>query len=399
MAFGLNRTRYSPIAVDFGDHSLKLLQIVPGDPPRLLATGVAEIPADDTDRWGFYAEAVRRLMRESPFKGNSAVCTTPAHQTLIQHLQIAGNDGGDLASAVGEELRHRLNIDPSRMVVRHFPVGQFARKGSSRQEVICVAASRDTVMRHINILKNVGLDVAGIYSEPQAVIQSFAHLYRRKDDRDRTTCFIDLGASTVKVVVAHGTEMVFAKTIHHVAMGSTTGPETDQPAKPDVDDVAHGPTIGSERLVDESPTTVPGASSERRGAAESVGRGEPARRSGLAVLDVPAEAAVETAAPGDSPAERDGVFDCLIDELQLCLRYHQGMFSERQVEKVVFLGGGARQKQNCERIAKALRIAAQLGDPLARLVRSETSSSPGELDMRQPQPGWAVPMGLCLSQV
>jgi hypothetical protein len=55
--------------------------------------------------------------------------------------------------------------------------------------------------------------------------------------------------------------------------------------------------------------------------------------------------------------------------------------------------------QRCEQIARALGISAQLGDPLARLARSSRGHAPEGLDMRQPQPGWAVPMGLCLSHV
>ena len=388
MALGWNRTRYSPVAVDFGDTGLKLLQIVPGDPPHLLAAGVATIPDDTVDRWSFYAESVRRLIKEFPFKGRRAVCTTPAHQTLIQHLQIAGTEPADLDNAVGEELRSRLNIDPSRMVVRHFTVGQFSRNGTPRQEVICAAASRDTVMRHVGILKQVGLDTAGIYSEPQTIVQAFAHLYRRRDDNERTTCFMDLGASTVKVVIAHGTKMVFAKTIHNVALVSEGYDEVESPVSPASDDTPgapHGPVIDVE-------STPDALSSDRRGLPVS-DRSVTARRSGLAVLDAPA---ISEDTVNDSDRQ-DSALDCLIDELQLCLRYHQGMFPERCVEKVVFLGGGAKQKGRCQQIAKALRIAAQLGDPLARLVRSDCSATTSGLDMRQPQPGWAVPMGLCLS--
>jgi len=395
MVFGWNRTRYSPVAVDFGDNGLKLLQIVPGDPPRLLAAGVAILPADTADRWGFYSDSVRQLMRQFPFKGRRAVCTTPAHQTLVQHLQIAGPEQADLDSAVGEELRTRLNIDPSRMVVRHFAVGQFVRNGTPRQEVICAAASRDTVMRHVGILKQVGLDTAGIYSEPQTIVRAFAHLYRRRDDHERTTCFMDLGASTVKVVIAHGTKMVFAKTIHNVALASEGCDEVDSPVTPvdtGVPGAPHGPVIDVASPRDDAFDAPDPVSSDRRGRAETE-RSVTARRSGLAVLDAP----TVSSRTDDESHEQDSALDCLIDELQLCLRYHQGMFPERCVEKVVFLGGGAKQTGRCQQIAKALRIAAQLGDPLARLVRSDGGAKASGLDMRQPQPGWAVPMGLCLS--
>ena len=403
MAFGWNRTRHSPIAVDFGAHSLKMLQIVPGDPPQLLAAGEVEIPTDGTDRWEFLGDTVRRLVRDLPFKGRFAVCTTPAHQTLIQHLQLAGGERDDLAEAVGQELRERMNINPSRMVVRHFHVGQFVRGGTTRQEVLCVAASRDTVMRYIKILKSAGLETAGIYSEPQTVVQAFAHLYRRHDDDQRTTCFIDLGAGTVKAVIAHGTQMVFAKTVQYISQPE----ESDNVAQADARPVSgpaippHGPRLDT--LNADSEADLAGADDDAADWAGDTTRS--ARRSGsqartpagLAVLEAPVSATTK-AAPKEAGEAQDSAFDCLIDELQLCLRYHQGMFGDRPVEQVVFLGGGSRVVARCQRIAQALRIAAQLGDPLARLSRTSDSAAPLGLDMRQPQPGWAVPMGLCLSQ-
>ena len=97
-----------------------------------------------------------------------------------------------------------------------------------------------------------------------------------------------------------------------------------------------------------------------------------------------------------NPSFTGEVFDCLLDELTLCVRYHQTLFPDRAVEKLVFLGGESRHVGLCQKIAQSLRIGAQLGDPLARLVRGNGDPGPG-VDLRQPQPGWAVPVGLCLT--
>jgi Tfp pilus assembly PilM family ATPase len=371
MALSWNKARYSPIAVDFGGHSLKLLQVVPDDPPQLIAAGAAEVPADAPDRWALFRQATRELVEKLPFKGREAVCTTPSHQTLIQHLQISPVDPPDLSEAVNQELRLRMNMDPSRMVVRHFPVGQFVRQGSARLEVICIAAARDTVMRQIAILKHAGLETAGILSEPQAVVQSFAHLYRRHDGDQQTTCFVDLGASTVKVMIAHGTDLVFAKTIHQIDLAGA-----DDPA------LTHAASDATDAAFNRG-----GAALERSGA-----------RAATAIAPTRASLGVSTSARQSHAEQQDSAFECLIDELQMSLRYHLGMYPERAVEQLIFLGGGARAMDQCQRIAQALRIAAQLGDPLARLVRPSGGATPIGLDMREAQPGWAVPMGLCLSQ-
>ena len=50
MAFGRFNNSAPPIAIEFGVHSLKALQIEPGNPPRLVAAGCIEPP-----------EALRRL--------------------------------------------------------------------------------------------------------------------------------------------------------------------------------------------------------------------------------------------------------------------------------------------------------------------------------------------------
>ena len=54
--------------------------------------------------------------------------------------------------------------------------------------------------------------------EPTALIECFGHLFKRKGDENLSTMFIDMGASSTHVVIAHGkaTFMVFAK---HVQVG------------------------------------------------------------------------------------------------------------------------------------------------------------------------------------
>ena len=61
------------------------------------------------------------------------------------------------------------------------------------------------------------------------------------------------------------------------------------------------------------------------------------------------------------PGPTADTLDCLVDELQLSIRYHQSLFPGRQVEKLVFLGGEARSSRPARKSPGALRIGAQLG--------------------------------------
>ena len=407
MAFGFSKSRVSPIAIDFGADSLKLLQIVPGDPPQIVAAAAAEVPeharTDPAARHAFYVDALKLMLSSNPFKGKRAVCSIPSYQTLVQHLQIAKVEQEDLNEQIGVMLRQRFNVDPSRMVIRSVQAGQIVRDGAARQEVICMAASRDAVMRHIETAHRSKLDVVGMHCEPNAVIRTFAHLYRRSDDHERTTCFIDIGSATTKVVITHGTDMVVAQNIHAAGDHLTRGLARNEnmsftdARRQRISEAGRAPIPEESRKT--SAALVPGGR-ERRGRG-----GVPP---GLAMLDAALAAESSSAsATAESPAsfarrqeeQTDAVADvveCLIDELQLCIRYHQSLFSDRPIEKLVFLGGESRNVKLCQQIARTLRIGAQLGDPLARAMGASSGVKATGVDLRDPQPGWAVPLGLCL---
>ena len=401
MAFGFSKTRCSPIAIDFGADSLKLLQIIPGDPPQIIAAAAAEVPdharTDPAARMAFYLDALKMMLAQQPFKGKRAVCSIPAYQTLVQHFQITKSEGDEMDEQIGAHLRERLNVDPSRLVTRCIDVGQVVRDGASKQEVICIAAAKDAVMRFIETAHRAKLDVAGMHSEPWAIVKAFAHLYRRDGDEKRTTCFIDLGASTTKVVITHGTQIVFAQNIH---AGGDQFSRALAKAENMTFAEARQRRIAMAQNVKLSDTAKPAPAAAEPVTAER--RGKPGRPSGLAVLDAQISAELESSsatggAPNriarPEPVEAD-THEILVEELRMAIRYHQSVFPDRPVEKLIFLGGESRHVNTCQQIAKSLRIGAQLGDPLARSVKPDARA--GGVDLREAQPGWSVPFGLCL---
>jgi len=86
----------------------------------------------------------------------------------------------------------------------------------------------------------------------------------------------------------------------------------------------------------------------------------------------------------------------LIQELDLCRRYHEATFPSIPVERLVFVGGEAKQRRLCQNIARELQLAAQVGDPLVRMGRVSEVGIESGIDRRQPQPGWATAIGLSL---
>jgi Tfp pilus assembly PilM family ATPase len=260
-------------------------------------------------------------------------------------------------------------------------------------------------MRCVQMLKQAGLDVVGMHAEPMAILAAFGHLFRRAGDEQRTALFLDMGAATTKALIAHGKQLVFAKTIHVGGDHFTRQFATARSMNPADARIARVKQSLDTATAAVAPQPKPGelqmpVSRDRRQAA--------ALPTGFALLDAVApksdtadtqmQTATAVAEPEAHASALGGgeVLETLIEELQLCVGYHRSMFQERPVEKIVFLGGESRFTDICQRIAQSLHVPAQLGDPLARLIRPQGCATPTGVDLRQSQPGWAVPMGLCL---
>ncbi|MHC4651575.1 MAG: hypothetical protein ACYTES_12030, partial [Planctomycetota bacterium] len=101
--------------------------------------------------------------------------------------------------------------------------------------------------------------------------------------------------------------------------------------------------------------------------------------------------ATTEAVGGDEVGE---IARALAEELSMCVRYHASLFRGQKIDRMIFLGGEARNIALCQAVARELRLPAQLGDPLTRFGCKRSLRTPG-LSLGQPQPGWAVVCGLC----
>jgi type IV pilus assembly protein PilM len=392
MAFGMFSAQCSPIAIDFGSSSVKLLQIgMEGERPQLLAA--AELPLSPTiasntaELHEHLGVELPKLLRLGRFKGKRAVCSVPCGQTMIQHMQIAPSDGPASRDAlVKAQLQAQFGWSPANVVVRAVDVTEVHRDSQPRVETICFAMSREAVMQHVQMLGKLKLEIVGVHTEVMSMMRAFEHLHRREGDEQTTTLYIDIGYGGTKVAIGHGTKLAFAKCIQ------IGGRHFDQRVAETLHcDLA---SAKAHRLSQESPLSqaVP-ASAGATGAGRAAATAVSERRGGAKPAELAAALPPGTVRP---PARVDftDLLEAVADELSSCLRYHHAMFPDRSINRAVFLGGEARQSGLCRHIAQTLHAPAQLGDPLARLMVAGTPASPG-LTLGQPQPGWAVPYGLC----
>ncbi|MFK7884436.1 MAG: pilus assembly protein PilM [Phycisphaerales bacterium] len=362
-----------PLSVEFGVGSLKVLQLGPGDTPEMVAAAQLDTPDDLLDNAGkriaFQMEALPKLIRKGKFKTNRAVCAVPSGQMICKNVQVVPSSEIPIEKLAASVIGSQLNCDPNALLVRCRQIEGVRPGGKS--EVVCFAAARDFVARLMGAIKDSKLEPVGIHNEFVAAIRaidSIAQPGEPVSEADGSaTLVLDLGVGATKAMIIHGTRLVFARSIE---LGSRHLDEA---------------------IVDQLGCTFNDARRTRLGLTRLM----PAAVAVGADGSDPEQSA--EALPGTSgEPDLSEPLEILIDEASMSLRYHRSLFPDRPVEKVVFLGGESRHRLVCEHLARSLRLAAQSVDPLARLARSGKVPSEG-VDVTAPQPGWAVPVGMCLS--
>lgn len=424
MAFSMFSTQSSPIAIDFGSSSVKLLQIGTGRKPPLIAAAELAIPdsirSDQSAVFEYYNEYLPKLVRDSGFKGRRAVCSVPCHQTHVQHMQLVPAENTKLSDMVKAQLQIQLGVMPDAVVVRPVDVGEVLRDGQSRREVICFAIARDTVMKYVELLGRCRLEVVGVHSEPLALLGSFEHLHQRDGDEDTNTLYVDIGWGGTRVAISHGTKLVFAR---NVQLG---GRNFDQLVADhlhcDLRDarqqrLAHDVSIATQRTAAARGTRAQAGGAEAGSNASAAGAsGSGSNTDARLAKDASTSATADDRRRGQTPVELQvsidpdkadaaaplgpgdtdfsDLLESICDELLMSIRYHQSMYPHHRIHRAIFMGGESRQCGLCHFVAKSLGLPSQLGDPIARLQLDDVRSTPG-VDLRKPQPGWAVACGLC----
>jgi type IV pilus assembly protein PilM len=355
----------------------------------------------------FLAQCVRELLAQGGFQGRRAVIALPAASMFFQHLRLPKMDEAALKKTLPWEARGKLPIDPTHALLRHHIAGEVFQEQETRTEVILMAASRDLVHNYLATASRAKLDVIGMNVEPKAIVDCFAHIYRRKSDVEVTNCFIDIGFTSTRAVIARGSHILFARSIplggDHLSRAVSTqlqiNLEQARLLRWQLAGVAAWANDNAKRQ-EETPADPPAQSADTGFAVLDAALAA-ARRGGdsTATATAPEQTTVQIPQSQQIEGAMLDPLKKMVEELDLCRRYYEATFPNRPVERLVFVGGEARNRWVCHHIAQELGIAAQVGDPLARMSRVNDIGPDSGIDRRLAQPNWVVAIGLSLGPV
>jgi len=396
-----------PIGIDFGCSALKLMQIQGNDPAGLVAAGCLPTPDDlihdHAKRLAFQMEALPKLVKACGFKTKRAVCAIPSSQSYVRHMQFSVEAGVSLSQLVKSALGQQIGCDPENLVFRHIVVGQIGR--TNKTEVICMAASRELVGKLMGALKTAKLEPVGMHMEATAAIRPFDAITRRDEDGNLTSLYLDMGAGTTNLMIAHGRNLVFTKNLPiggrdldatvasqlKISIGDARAERLKL-----VEFVRANPAQAEVKPA-ESGMAMLAAAMRKAGHSGTDTAVLDDRRQGMTAPGLTEDLAKHARVEFNGPrVDLTDAIESLTDEIAGCLRYHESVFPDRRVNRAIFMGGESRHLGLAQHIARTLRLPAQVADPMASVSRTGKETTSG-VDFRLPQPGWAMALGLCLS--
>ncbi len=410
----------NPIGVDFGSDSLRLaqVQLMPSGEYRLFAAASADVPGrvrrDPAARIAFFVESTRDLLAQGKFRGRQAILALPAASMVVQHLRMPRLAEAELKKALPWEAKGVLPIDPSQALMRHIVAGEIYQDQEPRHEVIVLAAAQSFVTQFLAAAAKAKLDVIGMNVEPKAITDCFAAIYRRKTDAEAINLFVDIGCGSTRAMIAQQRQIFFARTIpvggdHFTQAVAEAMKMTFEEAKLLRAKLAHLSAAATAEAAAQNAHPQRHEEHREEQQDDSADNSFALLRSAGAATTTLEYAQPKTAVrehlAGINQSQDESrrveqacaqTRDQLIEELNLCRRYYEATFPDRPVDRLIFVGGEARQRALCAHIAREMGLAAQVGDPLVRMGRISDIGVQSGIDRRQPQPNWAVAIGLSI---
>lgn len=325
----------SPIALDFGEHSVKALQLeLRGGELHVRAAGSARVATGDaTDLGARQLDAARCALRQGAFRGRQARVALGLHDVGTRHLRLPAEQ----IERAGEHIAARIAAESdAEGALRLAPlvVADLFDQGEHKREYLCCIATDDAVATAIQRTEALGLEPQAI--ELATIAQCRPLLQRSPKD---SFAHLDIGCGATRLTVVRAGEPVLMRTV----------------------------AVGGERLL----ATL----MERLQFDEA------------ALLDLLAE-------PTDGEMVQRAVVDALAPLLAPVLqrtadgiRYCGALFHGRTVTALRLSGGSAHLPGLAAHLAHSIGITAEVVDPL-----------PGVIDLppSPPRAAWTTASGLAL---
>jgi type IV pilus assembly protein PilM len=331
----------SILGLDIGTSSVRAAEVsIKSDPPTLERFASVALPrgavsGGEVAEAGTVTAAIKELLAKGRFRVKRTALGVANQKVVVRQVDMPYMEEEELRGALQFQAQEYIPI-PIEDAILDFQVLEEAtnESGDRTLKVLLVAAQRDMINAFVNVAQEAGLDPAVVDLSPFADMRALTSGVPLLGGRE-SEAVIDVGGGVTNIVVHEGGKPRFVRIL---PMGGN--------------DVTDALVAGLSIAIDE---------------AEGV-----KARIGLSAEGgpVPAEGAARYI------EQRASAF---IDEVRGSLDYYLSQSGADRINTVILTGGGSKLPGLHERLAAALHLPVEEGQPLTRLKLGDLSQTPEEL--------------------
>lgn len=156
-------------------------------------------------------KTIKKIHRESDFKGKTVHTSLPSSDIYIDQLKIQKSQE-DIESAIFEKIKPKVNFTREDAVIKY--VLSKNENTNGKQDVMVIAAEKMKIDHHLAIYEQSGLEVKTLSLWPFALTSAYVNFFgRRTSDLDLVVLIVDICPENTNVVIAKHSELIFARTI------------------------------------------------------------------------------------------------------------------------------------------------------------------------------------------
>jgi type IV pilus assembly protein PilM len=244
------------IGLDISDRSMKLVQLSNDSRRTLLSHCWHTIPAGAIEQ-GVVQDAslVQKVLVEtfaqcrlSAPVGDAVVASIPETQSFMRVIEVPVMQEDEIAEAIQWEVAQHIPFGLEKVYLDWQPIGGGHAAAAGRQEVLVGAAQRKVIDPLVAVFQQVGLDVAALELESQALARALISPELR---RQQGLLLVDIGGTATNVIIHdHGAQQL-EKTLSEEDRGHFVEPRQEALIGEDAERIAQLMQPAQEQLAAE----------------------------------------------------------------------------------------------------------------------------------------------------
>jgi type IV pilus assembly protein PilM len=212
--FGLGKSK-TLVGLDIGSSAVKVVELRrKGTSYELMNLGIESLGQDTVVDGSIMdalsvSSAIEKIFNENRIKTKNVATSVSGHSVIVKRVTVNANTDEELYNAIPYEAQQHIPFDMADVNLSYQALGPTAN--GTGTDVMLVAAKREKILNHTNVLSQAGKIPTVVDYDGFAVYNSFEVNYDIPSNQ--MGALLNIGASIMNIVIGRGGNPLFTRDV------------------------------------------------------------------------------------------------------------------------------------------------------------------------------------------